>query len=123
MCSNRLYSGGRGRGGQKPAGGVGEGSGQEADLPPAVHDLAMSVNAAGKCRAQELHVQIQGRREPARWQGRDQGRAQRVVQHRREEAALDHARRVEEAFIRLEGDLDRARLHDQDLLSIDSDRL
>jgi hypothetical protein len=47
-------------------------------------------------RAQELHVQVGGGREEARTQRSDQRRAQGVVEHRRQEPALDHPGGVQE---------------------------
>jgi hypothetical protein len=52
-------------------------------------------------------VQVGGGGEQARAERRHQRRAQGVVQHRRQEAALDHADRVQELIARGEGDLDR----------------
>jgi hypothetical protein len=53
-------------------------------------------------------VQVGGGGELARAQRRDQSRAQRVVEHRGQETALDHPGRVQELVGGGERDLDRA---------------
>jgi hypothetical protein len=68
-------------------------------------------------RSQELDVQVGGGREPARAERGDQRRAQGVVEHRRQEPALDHPGGVEELLAGGERDLDRAGL------GVDGDQL
>jgi hypothetical protein len=72
-----------------------------------VHDPAAPGQSARPRRAQELHVQVGRGRKLARAKGRDERRAERVVEHRGQQAALDHADRVQEPLGRGERHLDR----------------
>ncbi len=78
---------------------------------------ARAAQLAGLCRLQELNVQVGRRRPLAVAEGGDERRAQGVVEHRRQEAALHGSGRVEELIGCGEGDLDRP------LLGIDLDEL
>jgi len=85
-------------------------SGQERHLPAAAYDPAVAGEPSGARRAQELHVQVGGGREEARTQRGDQRRAQGVIEHRRQEPALDHPYGVQELLAGGKRDLDRAGL-------------
>jgi hypothetical protein len=92
-------------------------SGQERHVPAAPDDPAAAGEPSGARRAQELHVQVGGGREEARTQRGDQRRTQGVVEHRRQEPALDHPGWVQELLAGGERDLDSAGL------GIDRDQL
>ena len=109
---------GRGHGGRHDLAGVIEQlPGQERHLPAAADDPAAAGEPSGARRAQELHVQVGGWREETRTQRGNQRRAQGVVEHRRQEPALDYPRGIQELLAGGERDLDRAGL------GIDRDQL
>jgi hypothetical protein len=95
-------------GGEQVAAGVAEVAGQERDGAAAVHDPAGTDQPARPRGAQEVDLQLQRGCELARLERGDEGWAHRVVEHRREEAALDVAHRVAERGPGVEGDPDRA---------------
>ena len=102
---------GRGHGGRHDLAGVIEQlPGQERHLPAAADDPAAAGEPSRARRAQELHVQVGGGREQARAQRGHQRRAQGVVEHRRQEPALDRPGGVQELLPGGERDLDRAGL-------------
>jgi hypothetical protein len=84
--------------------------GQERHLPAAADDPAAAGEPPRARRAQELHMQVGGGREQAQAQRSDQRRAQGVVEHCRQEPALDRPDGVQELLAGGERDLDRAGL-------------
>jgi aminoglycoside phosphotransferase (APT) family kinase protein len=82
-------------------------TGQESHIPAPADDPSAPGEPSRPGRAQELHVQVGGRRELARPEGCHQRRAEGVVQHRRDEPALDSPRRIQELITGRERDLDR----------------
>jgi hypothetical protein len=102
---------GRGHGGRHDLAGVLEQlPGPERHLPAAADDPAAAGEPSRARRAHELHVQVGGGREQARAQRGHQRRAQGVVEHRRQEPALDRPGGVQELLPGGERDLDRAGL-------------
>src|SRR6185503_7308643 len=80
----------------------------ERDGAAAVHDPAGTDQPTRPRGAQEVDLQLQRGCELARLERGDEGWAHRVVEHRREEAALDVAHRVAERGPGVEGEPDRA---------------
>ena len=87
--------------------GVAQLARHEADVAAAPHHPPVAAVLAWQRGREELDLEVDRRRPlPGRQRG-DQRRAKRVVEHRRQESALDVAGRVQELLGRRERDLDR----------------
>src|SRR2546425_134898 len=69
---------------------------EEGDGVRLVNDVALRDDRAGPRRTDKVHLHLDRRGELIRWKRGEQRRAHRVVEHRRQKAALDGAVRVTE---------------------------
>ena len=83
---------------------------RNAIVPPRCTHATGADQPPGRRRTQEADLQLQGGGELVGFQSGGQGRAERVVEHRRQKAALDDADRVEKLLTCFEGDANRAQL-------------
>jgi hypothetical protein len=72
-----------------------------------VNDTALADDPSGTDRPQEADVELRGRLELVRLEGRQQRRPDRVVEHRGDERSEHVARRVGEVLPPRERELDR----------------
>jgi hypothetical protein len=74
---------------------------EERDLAPAAHHPPTANETTRLCRGEDLYVQVRRGCPFALRQCCYKRRPKRVVEHPREQAALDHARRVQERSVAL----------------------